>query len=112
MSEASTQAKVMLALGGSPNARIFRNNVGVAKFPNGSSVRYGLAVGSADLIGWRTVTITPDMVGRQVAVFMSIECKSAKGRVREAQEAWHMAVKKAGGIAIVARSVDDIKHLL
>lgn len=112
MSESQEQAKILLALGGTKHIRAFRNNCGVARFPNGSVVKYGLAVGSADLIGWRTVTITPDMVGRQVAVFMSIECKSAKGRVREAQEAWHMAVKKAGGIAIVARSVDDVKHLL
>lgn len=35
-------------------------------------VRAGLEVpGSSDLIGWHTVTITPDMVGKRVAIFFS-----------------------------------------
>lgn len=112
MSESGEQSRIMLALGSRPGIRIFRNNVGVAKFPNGSVVRYGLAVGSADLIGWRTVTITQDMVGQQVAQFLSVECKAPKGKATEAQDAWFFAVKKAGGIALVARSVEDVKGLL
>jgi hypothetical protein len=101
----------MLALGGHPGIRIFRNNVGVARFPNGSVVRYGLCPGSADLIGWREITITPEMVGQRFAQFLSVECKAPKGRTTETQDAWYFAVKRAGGIAVVARSVDDVRGL-
>ena len=74
-------------------------------------MQFGLCKGSADLIGWRTVTITPEMVGQQVAVFTSIEVKSATGRLRSEQQQWLDAVQKAGGIAAVARSVADCESL-
>lgn len=112
MSEAGAQAKIMLALGGHPRIRVFRNNVGVAHFPDGSVVRYGLCPGSADLIGWREVTITPDMVGQTFAQFLSVECKAPKGRTTDKQDAWFFAVKRGGGVALVARSVEDVRHLL
>jgi dihydroxyacid dehydratase/phosphogluconate dehydratase len=75
-------------------------------------VQFGLARGSADLIGYRTVTITPEMVGQQVAVFASIEVKTPTGRIRPDQRAWMETVQAAGGIAGVARSVEDAKALL
>lgn len=112
MSEKGAQSRIMLALGGHPRIRIFRNNVGLARFPDGSTVRYGLCPGSADLIGWREVTITPEMVGQTVAQFLSVECKAPKGRASELQDAWFFAVKRAGGIAVIARSVDDVRHIL
>jgi hypothetical protein len=49
--------------------RLYRNNTGTLRDQHGRPVTFGLAVGSADLIGWTTRTITPDMVGQQVAVF-------------------------------------------
>jgi hypothetical protein len=78
----------------------------------GVPVRYGLQPGSSDLIGWRTVTITPEMVGQQVAVFTSIEVKTPTGRLRPEQQQWLDAVQVAGGIAGVARSVSDAEALL
>ena len=75
-------------------------------------VRYGLQPGSSDLIGWRTVTITPEMVGTTIAVFTSIEVKTATGRLRPEQQQWLDAVQSAGGIAGVARSVEDALNLL
>ena len=62
--------------------------------------------------GWTTRTITPEMVGQQVAVFTSIEVKSSTGRVRPEQQQWIDAVQAAGGIAGVARSVEDAERLL
>jgi hypothetical protein len=70
-------------------------------------VSFGLARGSADLIGWTIRTVTPDMVGQQVAVFTSIEVKTPTGRVKPEQQQWLDAVQAAGGIAGVARSVED-----
>ena len=93
-------------------ARLFRNNTGTLRDANGRPVQFGLAKGSADLIGWTTRTITPDMVGQQVAVFTSIEVKTATGRLRPEQRQWLDAVQSAGGIAGVARSVDDALDLL
>lgn len=93
--------------------RLFRNNVGKLPDPRtGRLVTFGLAPGSADLIGWRTVQITPDMVGQRVAVFCSVEVKSARGRLRPDQAAWLAAVQGAGGIAGVARSPDEAAAIL
>jgi hypothetical protein len=75
-------------------------------------VQFGLARGSADLIGWRTITITPDMVGRQLAVFTSIEVKTESGRVRPEQQAWLDVVQSSGGFAGIARSVADASQII
>lgn len=75
-------------------------------------MQFGLARGSADLIGYRTITITPEMLGQQVAVFTSIEVKTPTGRIRPEQQQWLETVQAAGGIAGVARSVEDAKALL
>ena len=92
--------------------RLFRNNTGTLRDINGRPVTFGLCKGSADLIGWRSVTITPEMVGQQVAVFTSIEVKSSSGRVKPEQQQWLNAVQAAGGIAGVARSVGEAMDLL
>jgi hypothetical protein len=92
--------------------RLFRNNTGTLRDQHGRPVSFGLAKGSADLIGWRTVTITPEMVGQQVAVFTSIEVKTPTGRVKPEQQQWLDAVQAAGGIAGVARSVTEAQSLL
>jgi hypothetical protein len=89
------------------DTRLFRNNTGTLRDANGRPVQFGLCKGSADLIGWRTVTITPDMVGQQLAVFTSIEVKTPTGRLAPMQANWLDAVQNAGGIAGVARSVED-----
>jgi hypothetical protein len=92
--------------------RLFRNNTGTLRDQHGRPVSFGLCKGSADLIGWTTRTITPEMVGSQVAVFTSIEVKAASGRLRPEQRQWLDAVQAAGGIGGVARSVDDARALL
>ncbi len=110
MSEQRIQQEIRLALSRGP-VRLYRNNTGTLRDANGRPVQIGLAVGSADLIGWTTRTITPDMVGQQLAVFTSIEVKSATGRLRPEQRQWLEAVQSAGGIAGVARSVEDAARL-
>lgn len=111
--ETTLQQQIRLALGTLPHVRAFRNPVGSLPDPRtGRLVTFGLARGSADLIGWRTVTITPDMVGSQLAVFTSIEVKTSTGRVRPDQRAWLTAVQSAGGVAGIARSVPDALQLV
>jgi len=111
MSEQEIQQRIRLACSRG-SVRLMRNNTGTLKDQHGRPVSFGLCKGSADLIGWRTVTVTPDMVGQQVAVFASIEVKSATGRIRPEQQQWLDVVQAAGGIAGVARSVQDAEQLL
>ena len=92
--------------------RLFRNNTGTLRDQHGRPVSFGLCKGSADLIGYRSITITPDMVGQQVAVFTSIEVKTPTGRIRPEQQQWLETVQAAGGIAGVARSVEDALRIV
>ena len=106
--ETDIQQRIRLALGTRSDLRLFRNNTGTLPDPRtGRPIQFGLARGSADLIGWRTVVVTPDMVGRRIAVFTSIEVKTTIGRLTPAQQNWLGVVRGAGGIAGVARSVAD-----
>jgi len=109
-SEQTIQQQIRLALSRGP-VRLFRNNTGTLRDQHGRPVTFGLAKGSADLIGWTTRTITPEMVGSQVAVFTSIEVKTPIGRISPEQQAWLQAVQAAGGIAGIARSVEDAERL-
>jgi len=111
--ETEIQQRIRLALGTHPEIRLFRNNTGTLPDPRtGRPVQFGLARGSADLIGWRTITITPEMVGTKIAVFTSIEVKTPTGRLSPAQHAWLGVVRGAGGIAGVARSVRDANEIV
>jgi hypothetical protein len=113
MSEAAIQQDIRLALGQCPGIKTFRNNCGNVKTPDGRWVKFGVGnPGGADLIGWRTVVVTPEMVGQRLAVFTSIEVKTPTGRLRPEQQAWLGVVRGAGGVAGVARSVSDAEDLL
>lgn len=107
MSETAALQEIRLALGLLPGLRLFRNNCGALHDHTGRLVRYGLAnPGGSDLIGWRTVTITPDMVGQRVAIFTALEVKAPGGthRVTAEQRNFLNTVEAAGGVAGVARS--------
>ena len=111
MTEQQIQQQIRLSCSRGP-VRLYRNNTGTLRDQHGRPVSFGLCKGSADLIGWRTVTVTPEMVGQQVAVFTSIEVKAASGRLRPEQRQWLDAVQAAGGIGGVARSVADAVAIL
>lgn len=97
---------------------LFRNNVGAAFDERGNFFRYGLAnetkaqneaLKSADLIGIRPTIITPDLIGKTIGQFMSIEVKKPgwkfRGTKREkAQMAWATLIKKHGGHATITTS--------
>ena len=110
-SEQTIQQEIRLTCSNG-DTRLFRNNTGTLRDQNGRPVQFGLCKGSADLIGWKRVTVTEDMVGSTVAVFLSIEVKTATGRLRPEQQQWLDAVQAAGGIAGVARSVEDAQQIM
>lgn len=109
--ETVLQQKIRLALGKIPGVRIFRNNVGQAETSDGSVIQYGLCRGSSDLVGYVSTEITPDMVGQRVAIFAAIEIKTGKGRVSETQQNFIDRVQFDGGIAGVARSIEEAEAL-
>jgi hypothetical protein len=111
--ETIIQQRIRLELGREPSLRLFRNNTGSLPDPRTKRpVQFGLCKGSADLIGWKQVTITPDMVGQKMAVFASIEVKTSTGRLTPEQSNWLSVVQAAGGVAGVARSVEDAQQIL
>lgn len=121
-SEANVQSRVRLAAPGA-GMRLFRNNVGTLKDDRGVPVRYGLAndnsalnkrLKSSDLIGWRRLPITAQMVGCVVAQFVALECKRegwtySPGAERdEAQARWLQLVAADGGYAKFVTSPGEL----
>ncbi len=101
-------------------ARLFRNQVGVYRLARpecrecqsrGRIISSGFCPGSSDLVGWLPLTVTPDMVGQRLAVFVAVEAKTASGRVSPAQVAFLRAVNDAGGRGHVVRGVDELVEL-
>lgn len=100
MSEGAIQDAIRLALADEPGLVLWRNNCGVAKHYGNRGVvhtRYGLAPGSADLVGL--------LNGR----FFALEVKTPTGRLQPEQKLWMELVRRTGGFAAVARSVDEAR---
>lgn len=95
-----------------PSDRPIRLQEGDVLLRNPKRFNAGLYKGSSDLVGWRPLTITEEMVGQQVAQFVSIEAKEGAGRLSEQQRRWLETVERQGGFAIVARSVEDVRRAL
>lgn len=120
--------RIMLALT-EVGSRIFRNQVGKAyqgkaerithsgTYPcnpgdvilrNARMVTTGLTVGSSDLIGWTSKTVTPEMLGTRIAVFTALEVKvPGRHRVTDEQYQFGDAVRQAGGIFAIVN--DHVK---
>lgn len=108
MNEHSLMQHIMVAAS-KVGARLLRNNTGKFQDQRGTWVAFGVGgPGGADLIGWRTKTVTQDMVGKPVAIFTAVEVKSGSGKLTKEQTSFLSAVMDAGGIAICARSVSDV----
>lgn len=65
---------------------------------NSQMVNMGIK-GQYDWDGWHTMVVTPEMVGKKVAVYTAVEFKSEDGRVSAEQRHYGNTVKMAGGIA-------------
>lgn len=68
--------------------------------------------GGSDLIGYRRVRVTEEMVGQEIAQFAAVEVKTPRGRVKAEQQQFIDHVLSAGGVAGVARSVDEAQNIL
>ncbi len=97
MSESQILADIRLALGEEPDAVFWRNNTGAAELASGHHRNFGLAKGSADLIG---------CVGGR---FVALEVKTRSGRVSDDQRVFLELVRRCGGFACVVHSVLDAR---
>ena len=95
-----------------PSIKLFANPCGVAFQKGSGPIHYGLTPGASDMIGWKSVTITPDMVGRKACIFTALELKTKYGQLSEKQAEFLRQVLESGGIAGVARSAEEAKELL
>lgn len=58
------------------------------------------------------VTVTPDMVGVTVGMFVSIEAKTSRGKVTQRQRAEAGKIQAAGGLYTVVYGIKDIEAAL
>lgn len=125
-SEAEIQAEIQIAAM-HYGCNLMRNNSGAFKDQDGRFVFFGLGniskkhsdkIKSSDLIGFTSIVITPEMVGRRVAIITAVECKAEKWNpsmldAREsAQNSFLQWIKAAGGFAGFANSVEAFKRIL
>ena len=107
------------------NTRLFRNNVGTAfqgkhsfledgglllQYPR--RIKFGLCIGSSDIIGFKSIKITEDMVGQNVAVFTALEIKGDSGKVTNDQSDFLNMVDTMGGLAGIVRTPEDAAWIL
>lgn len=121
--ESTVSARIALAIGALDGVRLFRNNTGTAWqgerldhpefliLRNPRPVHFGLCVGSSDYVGWRSLLITPDMIGERVAQFLALEVKD-RGVASAEQLNFVAQVQGAGGCAGVPRSAADALALV
>lgn len=77
------------------------NSSGIIK-PNGSYIPTGMR-GISDIIG-----ILPNSGGQ----FLAIEVKRKKGRLTQEQAEFIENINRAGGVAFVARGLEDVEKVL
>lgn len=114
------------------NVQLMRNNSGALEDKTGRLVRYGLGnvskthsdkIKSSDLIGFRTITVTPDMVGKKIAVFTAVEVKKPDWKLKftsnlendkrvKAQMAFIDWVYSNGGYSGFANSIESFKKII
>lgn len=123
MKEKNIENEIRLAM--PENVRIFRNNTGMGWagdanrtktgaviINNPRPLHAGLCIGSSDEIGWTTILVTADMVGKKLAIFTALEVKKKTGVARKHQLNFLNNVIKSGGIAGLVRSAEEAVKLI
>ena len=113
--ESEIKRDILSALARVDGIRMTVNACGFAINETGNKVHYGLGTGSADLVGIATSTIflpsASGLVQRRFGRVIGIEVKKPGGsthaRQRRLQDAWIATVRRLGGIAGYAYSVEE-----
>lgn len=113
--EGEIQAAILAYLRTVPGVRAERMNSRVVTMPGRGGrmrpVRFGFK-GCPDIIGWRTQTHWMQCCPPNFAQFLAIEVKSPGKEPTDEQRAFLQAVRDAGGVSLIARSVDDVVSAL
>ena len=113
VSEANVNDDIRKWAKSQPAVVLYRNSRGSVQLENGGVIRYGVGPnGGSDWLGYQTVTITEDMVGRTIAVFVAIEAKRPGKYGTTAQDEFCAEVREAGGKAGVVHSVEELARIL
>ena len=103
---------ILAALNSLPGVRVSRNNTGVLKDERGVPVRYGLGLGSADLVGIVScryciahITYYGDVV--EVGRAFALEVKWPGEKPTADQVRWLASVRRLGGFACVVHSIEE-----
>lgn len=90
-----------------------RNRRGMVDMPHGGKLPIGLSEPLIlDEIGYLTITVTPELLGRRIAVLMVIEDKTDTGVVAEHQQRCIEELRDAGAIAGVSTGPEDSERIL
>lgn len=110
--ERDVVAAILQGPASSPGVCLWKNPRGVAQYPDGSSVAYGLAEGAADLVGLVEVRVLPSMVGRKLGVFVGLEVKRPGEKPRPDQLQWLACVRRFGGLGFWADDARIVEQRL
>jgi hypothetical protein len=131
MADATALTKELMVAASELGARLFRQNTGLAWVGKVMHIRRAKTVavkpgdvvirgarpfrsgrkGMADLGGWMPVEVTPDMVGKTIAVYAQVEVKTTD-RPSPEQLQWIEMVRGAGGIAGIAHDEVELREIL
>jgi hypothetical protein len=104
MREAAIVRQILLELGNELDFRLWRNNSGALTDVTGRVVKYGLGVGSADLIG----ILAP----RGTMVCFEVKTPDARSQPSKDQIAWGNVITNMGGLYVVVRSAGEARQWL
>lgn len=91
---------------------IFRQQVGLFRALDSERKVFVGVKGASDSLAVIAVQITPEMVGKTVAVAAFPEFKTLTGPQREKQEDYQRAVQSRGAVYRLVRSVDEMLALV
>lgn len=107
--EKTIQNEILRTFGTRPDLRIWRANVGAARY-QGQVVTFGVP-GQADLTGILPVTVhcpACGLLAGRVGMRLEIEVKRLDGRQSLAQERYQRLIQRFGGCYVLAHSVGDV----
>lgn len=128
-SEAEVKKRVRTAFTKLTKGITFNNAVGIAYMGTlikknkdiytikGRKAAIGFGRGTSDLIGIRTIEITPDMVGKKIGQFVALEVKKENwhytGNAHEReQHNFINVINNLGGLAGFVNSEDSLNELI
>lgn len=114
--ESKIQSDIRVALGAETDLVLWRNSTGMVEsvdvdssgMVSGRKHRFGLAVGSADLVGILRV-VDDEYPAYVIGRFVALEVKRPGGRIRPEQTTWLECVRRFGGFAAVVDSIESAK---